>query len=107
MRFSLLAASLVMAAVACDAGLDDGSEEAGATDNALTESAQRKTYVATVRLNVRERASKSARVLRVLAIGTGVTSLGDTSNGYMRINVSGDEGWALAKFLQVEGKEDT
>jgi hypothetical protein len=98
----LLAAGLLFASfvVACSSDTAVVPEGKAAANHALSRSASSSTLVTTAKLNLRQLPSMSATVLRVMASGTVVTSLGESSNGFLHVELSGDDGWALEKFLQ-------
>lgn len=82
---------------------DDGApaEEEGFTDSALVKTAASgATLTTTARVNFREGPSKQDDVIRVLPVGATVTALGGgTSNGYLKVEQAGEEGWVYATYL--------
>jgi uncharacterized protein YraI len=96
-------------AAGCSASTDDDvAEEQGATDNALTSSAAEGTKLTTTaRLNLRNGPSTSDEVLRIMSVGTVVTSLGESRNGFIHVSAGGDDGWAYSTYLRSSGGGST
>nr|MBA2670948.1 SH3 domain-containing protein [Gemmatimonadota bacterium] len=53
----------------------------------------------TVAVNLREGASTGSTVLQVVPLGTQVSFLGETSDGFARVSSNGVTGWVAAEFL--------
>jgi hypothetical protein len=105
---SLVLAALVLTplfAAGCSAETDDdAAKESGASDNALTAGiAEGTKLTTTARLNFRTQPSTSATIIRVMPVGTVVTALGESKNGFLHVSTNGDDGWAYSTYLKSNG----
>lgn len=76
-------------------------EPSAGTHSALGKNDSGTALVTTGRTPLYAEADKTSTLLRTLASGTGVTSLGESRDGLLHIDVAGDQGWAPSGSLSV------
>jgi hypothetical protein len=102
---SWVAASLFV--VGCSLEPNGVAEQLRPTNGALGRERSEPKLVTTARLTVLRSPSPDAAVLRVLAVGTVVTSLGEVQGHYLHIEISGDDGWASGHDLKAVDDESS
>ena len=102
-----IAFTSVITACVPEGEVEDDSAEMSSTADAITASTDGETLSTTGNVNLRNGAGPSFAVLRVVPVGTKVTSEGVARNGFLNVTAGTSTGWIHGNYLVRSGGGST